>query len=195
METKNIGIDLDGVLGDFVTSMMKEALETYSIIIDPEKITAHDLTTCTPLTKPQMKKILGNEDVFKRMKPFLFAPAFTHYLHDAGWTIHVVTDRMMKMWGVTYTWLMKNGFVWEHMYLCPANRKPIYAKAEKISVFIEDRLDTALALADICDTMYLMDKSYNQGELPKNVIRVFGFGAVKEFMEGGGKEIRIERWD
>ena len=46
------------------------------------------------------------------------------------------------------------------------------AKQGGISFFIEDELEKAKKLAQICDIVFLFDQPYNQEDLPDNIIRV-----------------------
>jgi uncharacterized HAD superfamily protein len=49
----------------------------------------------------------------------------------------------------------------------------ISSKREQIKVFVEDDLNKAMRLADICEIVFLINQPYNQeSKLAKNIIRV-----------------------
>lgn len=78
---------------------------------------------------------------------------------------------------ITRKWLEEHGFEYYKLIIEKksnsryVNRFDI-AKQGGISFFVEDELEKAKKLAQICDIVFLFDQPYNQEELPDNIIRV-----------------------
>jgi uncharacterized HAD superfamily protein len=169
-----IGIDLDGVLGDLASEVIKESRRMYNIKIKKESITSHHLEECTALTSDQVKKIFSSGNVFRKMSPIAGAKSAITQLHKAGWRTQILTDRFWGNddWKIAFSWLETNEFEGEPLDLVRAKDKADYAKAKGIMVFVEDNADTAISLSLVCERVYLLDRTYNQRELPAKVIRI-----------------------
>jgi len=182
-----IGIDLDGVLSNNVGQIIIEAKRLFNIDITPKQITEFALENCTPLTTDQVIQMFNDSTVFKDMIPIEGAIEATRKLLHAKtdyfnyiYHVDVVTDRPLQFYELTNEWLLKNGFHWNGTYLVKAKDKPLFVKDKGIEIFIEDRYETAIKLAEVCKTVYLFDRTYNQGELPENVIRINNWNEILE---------------
>jgi uncharacterized HAD superfamily protein len=171
---KDLGVDLDGVLGDLAGSLIKIARQKYDINIAHEDITCYQLEACTGLTREQIDEIYESTPIFQDMEPIPNAREVIGRLKSRGWQIHIITDRFRGNDGQTTAqrWLEKNGFIWDRLSLVRAQDKSEFAKMHHISFFIEDNYDTVKDLALVCTKVILFDKSYNQGPEITNVVRV-----------------------
>jgi uncharacterized protein len=169
-----IGVDLDGVLGNLADEVIKMANENYNLQIKIDDITSHRLQECTPLTLSQVCEIFESTNIFKNLKPVENACESVKKLRLNNWVVFVITDRFWTKqdWILTKAWLENNDFEWDHLNLVRAKDKSVYADAHKLTVFVEDNLQTALDLATVCEKVFLFDRTYNQGEVPDNVKRV-----------------------
>jgi len=106
------------------------------------------------------------------------------------WIPEVLGSRPIR--SLTKTWLREKEIPYEKLIIERGNtdsRDPLFATRNRfvisarkeIRAFVEDDLNKARRLADVCEVVFLVDQPYNQllgGELlPKNVIR------VKEWMD------------
>lgn len=74
---------------------------------------------------------------------------------------------------ITRKWLREHEFEYDELIIEKENNSRFnMAKQGKISFFVEDELEKAKKLAQICDIVFLFDQPYNQEELPENIIRV-----------------------
>jgi uncharacterized HAD superfamily protein len=171
-----IGIDLDGVLGDLLSEMIKVVEARYDLKLEREKVTCYRLDQCTPLTQAQIKEVFSSTDIFCTMRPIADAAECVKRLRREGWIVYVVTDRFWHDPETDLTiakrWLQQNGFEWDHLELVSGEDKVDYAKKHGITFFVEDNADTVKRLSRVCSSVYLLDWPYNQGYLPANVTRV-----------------------
>ena len=172
--TKNniIGVDLDGVIGNFLERFSQIAFSKYGTRLEINRLPCYWIEKCTSLSEKQVLEILSSQKLYKSISPFPFARTSLNTLHKSGCQIHIVTDRPTDFYKITNNWLRRNGFVWDRLVLVKAKDKSSYAYKNNITCFVEDRYDTAISLANSCKEVYLFDRSYNQGELPQNVKRV-----------------------
>lgn len=73
---------------------------------------------------------------------------------------------------ITGKWLKEHAFEYDELIIEKKNNRFNMAKQGGISFFVEDELEKAKKLAQICDIVFLFDQPYNQEELPDNIIRV-----------------------
>jgi uncharacterized HAD superfamily protein/protein-S-isoprenylcysteine O-methyltransferase Ste14 len=96
---------------------------------------------------------------------------------------------------ITIAWLEKNQIKYDRLmiekgseYVSNPGSKTynrfLASKIKSIKYFVEDDQLKAGKLAYICDFVFLIDQPYNRSEdLPKNVIRVNGWGDIYEWMK------------
>jgi uncharacterized HAD superfamily protein len=171
---KVIGIDLDGVLNDLAGAVIDVAQAEFGLAIDRSDITSHRLEKCTGLTPEQVHGIFASPKTFEEAAPLADARVALEHLFGQGWTIHILTDRFWGKldWRLARAWLSKHGFKWNHLNLVRAQDKAEYSEVHGIRLFVEDNYDTAVSLSSVCDKVYLLNQSYNQGNLPANVLRI-----------------------
>ncbi|MBI4256855.1 hypothetical protein HY626_02250 [Candidatus Uhrbacteria bacterium] len=97
---------------------------------------------------------------------------------------------------ITKEWLRKYEFQYDNMIVERGNthtadpliltrNRFLTSKERKIRVFVEDDLNNAKKLADICGVVFLIDHPYNQldsSQLPVNVIRVKSWQDIYDFL-------------
>ena len=67
------------------------------------------------------------------------------------------------------------------------DEKVQYARRHKYRLFIEDKYETVIQLANVCEKVYLLDNYYNQGELPDNVLRAYTWADITNDLFGGAE--------
>lgn len=172
--TRILGVDLDGVLGDLATAVINYCNSQFSKKITRQDITSHNINQCLGLTEEQVNEIFSTPDIFMNLTPIFGAKSALCNLKKRGWIINIMTDRFWhdNDWSISRSWLSNHRFQWDHLNLVKAKHKPEYAKAHGISLFVEDNLETARELASVCNTVFLLNDTYNQGKVPQNVKRV-----------------------
>ena len=68
--------------------------------------------------------------------------------------------------------------------ICFYKDRYLLSKKKEIKFFVEDNLENAIKLANICEIVFLIDYPYNQFEkLPKNILRVKSWKEIRDFMK------------
>jgi len=184
-----IGIDIDGVLGDFIGQVIRVAKSKYDLEIRREQITTYDISSSTDLTAKQVKEIVHDNETYLPAKPLACAAETLQTLRANGHEVHIVTARPEHLIGDTQTWLANNEFSFDEFANVSGKQKANYAKKNGIDIFVEDCLETALDLAKVCRSVLLINTSYNQGDTPANIIRMPDWSLIKYVMTGCGKEM------
>jgi len=94
---------------------------------------------------------------------------------------------------ISRKWLKTNGFKVDKLVVEVGNadararsrkrNRFSLAQQRNVRVFVEDDLNNALRLADICEAVLLYDHPYNQAtELPNNVVRVTSWQQIGDFV-------------
>ena len=92
----------------------------------------------------------------------------------AGWQIILITDRFWypEIRDDTWDWLQSHKIPFHSVEFIKNARKAKRARQLGIRTFVEDHLSNANSLAEVCDRVFLLDRSYNQGITAKRVIRI-----------------------
>jgi uncharacterized HAD superfamily protein len=115
--------------------------------------------------------------------------------------VHGAADRVLRQWykrhklvyisarearhlDVTVNWFSRYQIPYHHMDLIGSHDKLAAARKWQVDLFLEDRLENALQLADALRIpVFLFDTPYNQGALPRLVHRVTSWEQVDELVE------------
>lgn len=133
-------------------------------------------------------KQLLRPEIMTETAPLAGALAAMERLHDAGYEAHIVSARRELLHDTTEEWLVKHGFAdfVEHTHRRPTSLKGKAFKSQlaqlvKPVALFDDTLDVALELAGTVETVYLIDKPWNNDtdlKLPPNIVRVDDFAAA-----------------
>lgn len=178
-----IGVDVDGVLADFVTAYNEVILKHTSIIIPPPSDSYPDVweyDVAAGLTPEQLKTIWA--DIIKR-------PHFWGMLHalpgvpNALWKlsrlreehdIYFITSRPgARAKYYTEMWLAWHGFDKATVIITgKAKDKGLIAQGLGLDIFIEDNATNLATVMDHVPELegYLIDKPYNRGEEQRGLV-------------------------
>lgn len=170
----NIGIDVDGVIGDIMSSVIEKSNKHFDINILQEQLVSPDLSSCTDLSQEQTTDLFTKYHVFQDMELIKGAKVFITKLHRKKYSIYIFTDRFWSNddWSNTTNWLKMHHIPYKMFTLLKAKHRLDFAKIHNLDIIIEDYLETAKELASFCKLVILLDAPYNQGTLPNNVRRV-----------------------
>lgn len=167
-----IGIDLDNVLNENAQSIIDYAYFMFGVTdVSLKDFTQYHVYKVTPIKKEMLDEMFNNPYYFYTIPPYLKMIKLVNRLYSDGNYISIVTDRPESCYNATLGWLSKWEVFYDSVYICSAKDKPLLAKDRGLEFFIEDRLDTAIALSEVCKTVYLLDAPWNQSLLPSNVDR------------------------
>lgn len=189
-----IGIDIDGVLNKHESHFCEYYNKVYSKEICPEQITEIPVHYCDiGVSEEDERVIFETKDYWVTMPIREDAVKGLEKLKkEFGYKLYIFSWRP---WGksmkwdisrVTKDWLSQHRFVYDKLIIekgslyypikykaAVYNNRFFWCKKKKIKYFIEDDLDKAITLSNMCKAVFLINHNYNQsGRLPSNVIRV-----------------------
>jgi phosphoglycolate phosphatase-like HAD superfamily hydrolase len=187
-------IDVDDTIADTVRHVLGRINEGR-----PQPYQFHELTLNFREGRHEGKeynqavKALLQPKLVSAIAPYPDALEALRRLHRAGYEIHIVSARQELLHEVTARWLERHGFAdfIERIHPRPNSLKGKLFKQQltqriKPVALFDDTLDVALELAGSVDSVFLIDKPWNNGSdlsLPANVIRSADFArAVDSFL-------------
>jgi uncharacterized HAD superfamily protein len=167
-----VGCDLDGVIGDIVRQLVRFSRRQH-VSMTRKNIVSEDIETCTPIRRDQLQSLFENVEFFRTLPVIPRARESLSNLKAAGCAIHIITDRFWYN-GInedTTNWLKRHRIPFDSVVFARKSEKHGMAEKLKVQYFIEDQLSNARLLAPLCRVL-LLDRPYNQGEIPDQVKRV-----------------------
>lgn len=158
-----IGIDLDGVVHDFVGAYRRFLRSFVGHRHTMPEPTRWDFYEDWNVTKADFLAHLNTEGAVFDGKPYPGAIGALDQLRDAGHSIHIVTHRPASQVRTTCDWLEK----WSVPYdtLTFAEDKTI----AKVDVFLEDNVENYEALRAAGVQAFLLDRPWNRDRLARRV--------------------------
>jgi hypothetical protein len=162
---RKIGIDLDGVLADFdgvfYPAAWQQGLLLGRMYYHQKR---HDFHESFPgeVTNEQIMQVLLTPGFYRRMETLPCLIKMARGFAEKGWEIHLVTARpnYPHVWDDTAAWLYEHRLPYHQLSFQPTYHKHVYAEEHGLNLFVEDRLETANALAPIC-TSFLVANDHN----------------------------------
>jgi uncharacterized HAD superfamily protein len=174
--SKQIGIDLDGVVADIVTQLVWFSRKKFAIRLDRSEFRSENIETCTPIKSDQLESLFRDPKFFRSMRAVPGARALLGHLRSAGCKVHVITDRFWypEIHDDTRQWIVDRMIQVDSVRFATKGEKQLIARQLQLEWFIEDQRSNANALSSACPVL-LIDRPYNQGVLAPNVVRVRSF--------------------
>lgn len=130
-----LGVDIDGVCGDFLGGCAFMAAREYGLNIWPH--------LRLPVTPPKTEKIISRyqhtRNIYVQMNPIPYAAAMLHRLLRSDMGLVYITARPMFAKQSTTTWLNQHGFPQSTVINVRNDCKIAAVKRERVDLFIEDR--------------------------------------------------------
>jgi uncharacterized HAD superfamily protein len=170
---KNVGVDLDGVIADIVTQLVRFSRSEYDLRLLPSEFRSENIETCTPIKTEQLRKLFCEPKFFQTMRAIQGARRSLMQLIAAGCAVHIVTDRFWypQIQDDTRKWLSNRLIRVNSLVFARKTEKQSVARNLEIGWFIEDQRSNANLLSEVCRVL-LIDQPYNQGLLASDVLRV-----------------------
>ena len=170
---KNVGVDLDGVIADIVTQLVRFSRSKYDLRLVPSEFRSENIETCTPIKTEQLRKLFSEPKFFQTMRAIQGARRSLMQLIAAGYAVHIVTDRFWypQIQDDTRKWLSNRLIRVSSLVFARKTEKQSVARNLEIGWFIEDQRSNANLLSEVCRVL-LIDQPYNQGLLASDVLRV-----------------------
>jgi len=113
----------------------------------------------------------NNPKFYAYMKINKQAVDIINSLFDNGIVIEICTARPFDLWETTLNWLKRKNINYTRIAFIEPKDRFDYVKQRGMRFFVEDNLETALQLQDICKT-FLVDAPYNQYSYSSNFTRI-----------------------
>jgi uncharacterized HAD superfamily protein len=170
---KNVGVDLDGVIADIVTQLVRFSRSEYDLRLLPSEFRSENIETCTQIKTEQLRKLFCEPKFFQTMRVIQGARRSLMRLTAAGYAVHIVTDRFWypQIRDDTRQWLSSRLIRVNSLVFARKTEKQSVARNLEIAWFIEDQRSNANLLSEVCPVL-LIDQPYNQGLLAPDVLRV-----------------------
>jgi uncharacterized protein len=181
---KRLGIDIDGTVtcpSTFIPYLNKSFQKNLTL----KDITQYNLAPLYDTTEEEMDRWMEKYEamIYER------APLAEHALEVINswknkYELFYISARGRHLYDLTEQWFQKNGVHYHHIELIGSHDKIEAVKTYRISAFFEDKYDNACDIAEACQIpVILFDTPYNQGPLPKQVIRVKDWLEAKQHVE------------
>jgi len=179
-----IGLDIDGVVADsfpvFITALNQHYEKNITELYD------YDMSKVYNVNWEDMDRFFceNMEQLFSVPQPMTGAAETVRLFLDRGYEVFFVTARKCgEEERVTLEWLDKYDIPKGNTIFVGAASKTIAIREFGIDVFVEDFMSNALEIASIGIPVLLLDAPYNQGKIPKGVMRVHNWEEIKKFVE------------
>lgn len=183
---KIAGIDIDGVLAKYPEHFLDFINREVGTDLKVEDLDDYNIYEALDMPKELTKKL---KDKFRQTGEKRFIPVFDKAkdflktIKENGYHIVLLSARPYKkykrIFADTKEWLEKNELVHDAILWDEdkCNRLIREFGDDSVKFFVEDNLENA---NDVSETtkVYLIDRSYNQGEINKNVIRVDSYEQI-----------------
>lgn len=193
MRKLKIGIDIDNVISDSYPVYIRRFNETFGTTIRYEEVIDFSFLERyggieTAQTELFIDTLLRDEEFQLSLPPFVEAISIIKNWHKVGHSIHYITARPSFTKEATEKWLKKHGLMVPGVTLdcCDYGKDKPDTEFKKevverlgIDILIEDNKEIAEVMSI---PVLLLDRPWNQGELPKNVRRVKGWQEIEQFI-------------
>ena len=189
MKNELIGIDFDDVIFNLSDHLLDYFNERFHTAFKRGDINQYQMGVLWNLSKEEEHKVIMDfcfSELHHGVLPVKGAIEGINEL-SKNHTLVVVTAREEARREMTHAWIDKHlPNVFKSVILTHHNHEDVSMRKKKsdicrefgIKVFVDDSLSNVTDVSQVVDTVFLLDTPWNQGELPKNVQRVFSWQEI-----------------
>jgi uncharacterized HAD superfamily protein len=176
------GADIDMVLADSVGSALTIMHSKFGVVGTRDSINRYEWTECFPVTPAQEFEIWYEFATHHSLNAALIPGGRMgiDMLRRMG-EVWLITARHPDGEHTTKAWLAKHGIRYDRLIFCRDCKSRL---AGDLSLMVEDRGETALALAQAGCPVALFDYAWNQGIQHPLIARVQGWHGLAEIAYG-----------
>lgn len=180
---KKFGIDIDGTVTrpDTFIPFLNEA---FQLNLAYEDVKQYDFYPYVNVSREELDHwFTKNEPVF--YKKSLPAEGAKEVLNK--WTsyadLYYISARHQGLLNITKNWFTTHNLQYHHLELVGSHDKVETAKKLAVDLFLEDKHDNAVAIAEECKIpVLLFNTPYNQDPVPNEVIRVHSWQEAQNWV-------------
>lgn len=185
----NIGVDLDEVVGDTMSAVIAFHNEKYGTTLKKKDFLSYRFWEIWGGTREDaIRKMYDffETDHFKNINPAVGSLLALELLKKSGHKIFLITGRQTHIIKKTEEWIEKNfpeifdelHFANSYSLTDAPRKKSDLCKSLGITLLIEDDMDHVRECSKAGLTTLLFNQPWNQGDLPRNVKRVFSWDEI-----------------
>ena len=183
-----VGVDIDGVLAAYPEHFLDFVNRKMNTNYKVEELSSYNIYEALDLPNEVTKEL---KDEFRQSGEKRYIPVldeakwFLKTLKKNNYQIVLLSARPYKkyrrIFADTKEWLEKNGLVYDAILWDEDKCSRLIKEFGENSVefFVEDNLSNANSVANTAK-VYLLNKSYNQGETKKNIVRIDKLSDIEE---------------
>lgn len=175
----NIGIDIDGVIADFVEEFIKVIKERYDFDLKEKEIIYHDLYQVLGITKSESLELI-NETLNRDLNIIKDADIYIDLLSMKN-DIYILTARNINLTSIE-KWLKKHNIKYNDIVVFEEGGKNFCDK--KLDVIIDDNLKEAIGFIGKCEKIIIFDHPWNQTlDIHNSFYRVSNWYEIYEILK------------
>ncbi len=188
MKQLNLCIDIDGTITE-AYDWIPRVNKYFNTKITPEDVTVYEIHRVIGVDRAayELFYALYGEALHQECRIRKGVKKVLSNLYGQH-QIHFVTAREERMKNVTYLWFAHHKIPMDSLTLLGSHNKVSTAKDLNCDIFIEDRYENAIQLAQSGFEVLLIDCNYNKGPLPSNVTRVTNWFEIENIIEVYAKQ-------
>lgn len=181
---KRIGIDIDGVIADTQPVIIQNLNAHFGKNHSMEEFVNFEPEQMYGIDRQQLDNFIMERelDIIKATDPREDAVKIINQLKKE-FTVHLISARTPAYLGNTREWLSKHGIPYDNIIHLGHHDKRSSCMDERVDLFIEDNKRNAIQISSCGIPVYLFDATYNQGELPSLVRRVFSWVEIYQWIK------------
>lgn len=191
-----IGIDIDDTINNASSFWIPTVNKKFHLNLKEADITNYFLENVITHVKPQQIIDFINSQIYldefhAQVQPAPFSLSVIKKLKQHCWSIYYISFRAGEIKAKTKDWLKKYGFLKYSSGLCHSelyhsqNQRSKFTVAQKLKLdyFVDDQKENILEIAQIPTiTCFLLNKPWNQGKLPSNIIRIKNWREIDDYL-------------
>jgi len=179
-----IGLDIDGVVADSFPIFLQELNKYFHK--DIRKIDNYNIGEIYGVGWQDIDAFFKAhvEYLFSEPKPMAGAVETIESWFKAGHEVVYVTARKKGLEEkLTLQWLERNAIPYKKTVFAGGETKTAAVREFQLDVFVDDFMSNALEIAALNVPVLLLDAPYNQGKVPKGVIRCYNWNDIQCHIE------------
>ncbi|MHC0035894.1 hypothetical protein [Pseudoneobacillus sp. C159] len=167
------GIDIDGTVTS-PSSLIPFLNKAFGLNLTLADIKQYELTPLVDISEAEFANwFMENEAEMYRESPIAEGAKEALIQWAQEHELYFISARRNHLYEETKTWFDKHEIPYCHIELIGKHDKIDAVKQHQVQVFLEDKHDNAVMIAETCDIpVLLFDTPYNQDPIPAKVIRV-----------------------
>jgi uncharacterized protein len=167
------GIDIDGTVTS-PSSLIPFLNKAFGLNLTLADIKQYELTPLVDISEDEFATWFSENEAEMYQKSPLAEGAKEALIQWAmDHELYFISARGEHLFEETKAWFEKHGLPYHHIELIGSHNKIEAVKQHQVQIFLEDKHDNAVMIAETCKIpVLLFDTPYNQEPIPSQVIRV-----------------------